>query len=221
MLAPALNPLILASLRTILAPQFLAEYGSKLLRLQSYKLQNLYQFSDFPWPSSVTEDFPTKHQVFDYIQSYAQHFDLLKHIRFNTKVVGIEYDQGLSDEEVRSWSSWNGNGQPFRDYQRKWKVYRVDFVIFCVGRFSDVTNIPEFPPKKGPEAFHGKVIHSMDYVAMDYESAANFVKGKLVTVVGLQKSALDIAMECTAANNGKPRTSLDSSISQLTENQKQ
>ncbi|TXG65019.1 hypothetical protein EZV62_012013 [Acer yangbiense] len=164
--------------------------------------------------SKVTEDFPTQHQVFDYIQSYAQHFDLLKHIRFNTKVVGIEYDQGLSDEEVRSWSSWNGNaGQPFHD-DRKWKVsvdntlnnstevYKVDFVILCIGRFSDVPNIPEFPPKKGPEAFHGKVIHSMDYAAMDYESAANFVKGKLVTVVGLQKSALDIAMECTAANNG-------------------
>ncbi|TXG65009.1 hypothetical protein EZV62_012003 [Acer yangbiense] len=160
--------------------------------------------------TSVTEDFPTQHQVFDYIQSYAQHFDVLKHIRFNTKVVGIEYDQGLSDEEVRSWSSWNGNaGQPFHD-DRKWQVSvdntlnnstEVDFVILCVGQFSDVPNIPEFPPKKGPEAFHGKVIHSMDYAAMDYESAANFVKGKLVTVVGLQKSALDIAMECTAANN--------------------
>ncbi|KAK4849512.1 hypothetical protein QYF36_025639 [Acer negundo] len=44
--------------------------------------------------------------------------------------------------------------------------------------------------------FHGKVIHS----AMDYESAANFVKGKQVTVVGFQKSALDIAMECSVAN---------------------
>ncbi|KAK0582074.1 hypothetical protein LWI29_021238 [Acer saccharum] len=191
--------------------------GVWIKTFETTKLQTpkpLYQFSDFPWPSSVTEDFPTQHQVFDYIQSYAQHFDLLKHIRFNTKVVGIEYDQGLSDEELRSWSSWNGNGQPFHDDQRKWKVsiedtlnnsievYKVDFVILCVGRFSDVPNIPEFPPKKGPEAFHGKVIHSMDYAAMDYESAANFVKGKLVTVVGLQKSALDIAMECTAANNG-------------------
>ncbi|GKV54041.1 hypothetical protein SLEP1_g60551, partial [Rubroshorea leprosula] len=62
--------------------------------IESTKLQTpkeLYQFSDFPWPSSVTDDFPNQHQVFDYIQAYARHFDLLKHIKFNNKVVGIEY----------------------------------------------------------------------------------------------------------------------------------
>ncbi|KAK0582390.1 hypothetical protein LWI29_025048 [Acer saccharum] len=37
----------------------------------------------------------------------------------------------------------------------------------------------------------------MDYAAMDYESATNFVKGKQVIVVGFHKSALDIAMECS------------------------
>ncbi|TXG48687.1 hypothetical protein EZV62_024562 [Acer yangbiense] len=159
---------------------------------------------------AFTENFPAQHKVFDYIQSYAQHFDLIKHIRFNTKVVGIEYE-GLSDKEIQSCSLWNGNGQPF-SFKGKWKVvvdstennstevHKVDFVILCVGRYCDVPSIPEFPPKKGPEAFHGKVIHSMDYAAMDYESAANFVKGKQVTVAGFQKSALDIAMECSVAN---------------------
>ncbi|KAL5856241.1 hypothetical protein ACOSQ4_006043 [Xanthoceras sorbifolium] len=184
--------------------------------IETTKLQTpkpLYQFSDFPWPSSVTEDFPTQNQVFDYIQSYAQHFDLIKHIRFNTKVVGIEYE-GLSEGEIQSWSLWNDNGQPVND-EGKWKVvvenmennstevHQVDFVILCVGRFSDVPNIPEFPPKKGPEAFRGEVIHSMDYAAMDYQSAANFVKRKQVTVVGFQKYSLDIAMECSAANGLK------------------
>ncbi|KAA8535934.1 hypothetical protein F0562_028412 [Nyssa sinensis] len=136
--------------------------------IETTKLQTpkvLFQFSDFQWPPSVTEEFPNQHQVFDYLQSYARHFDLLRHIRFNSKV-----------------------------------VYQVDFLILCVGRFSDVPNIPEFPPDKGPQAFHGKVIHSMEYAAMDYSSAAELVKGKRVAVVGLQKSALDIAMECSTAN---------------------
>ncbi|KAK3195829.1 hypothetical protein Dsin_027139 [Dipteronia sinensis] len=179
--------------------------GVWIKTIETTKLQTprpLYQFSDFPWPSSVTEDFPTQHQVFDYIQSYAQHFDLIKHIRFNTKVVGIEYEQGLSDKDLEG--KWKVVVvEENNTLNNSTEVHQVDFVILCLGRFSDVPNIPEFPPNKGPEAFHGKVIHSMDYAAMDYESAANFVKGKQVTVVGFQKSALDIAMECSEANGLK------------------
>ncbi|KAL2936876.1 putative flavin-containing monooxygenase 1 [Bienertia sinuspersici] len=134
--------------------------------------------------------------------SYANHFDLHKHIRFNTKVVSIKYE-GPSDEEIQSWDLWGGNGDPFGN-KGKWsittqdllnqsiQVMEIDFMILCLGRFSDVPNMPEYPEGKGPEVFEGKVMHSIDYSAMDYESARNLVKGKHVTVVGFQKTALDI-----------------------------
>ncbi|KAI4297855.1 hypothetical protein L6164_037718 [Bauhinia variegata] len=182
--------------------------------LATTKLQTpkaFYQFSDFDWPSSVTQDFPDHHQVSDYITSYAHHFDLLRHIKFNTKVEQIHYE-GSSEEEMRAWHLWNATGEPFGS-KGKWKLslrdtlnpeltqeYTVDFLILCIGRFSDVPNIPEFGPKKGPEVFRGKVIHSMDYASMDYETAIDFLKGKQVTVIGTQKSGLDIAMECSAVN---------------------
>ncbi|KAE9603452.1 hypothetical protein Lal_00008230 [Lupinus albus] len=170
----------------------------------------LFQFSDFPWPSSVTTLFPTQQQVLNYITAYAHHFDLLKHIIFNTKVLGIQY-QGPHQEACHLWG---GTGHPFNS-QSKWnisvrntindstEVYTVDFVILCIGRFSDVPNIPEFPINKGPEVFGGKVIHSMDYASMDSESATEFVKGKQVTIVGLHKCALDIAMLCSTLNGVK------------------
>lgn len=95
--------------------------------IKTTKLQtprDFYQFSDFPWPNSVTEEFPTQQQVLDYIQSYAKHFDLLKYIRFNTKVIGIEHE-GIPEKEIQSWNLWNGNGQPFSS-KGKWKVIVED-----------------------------------------------------------------------------------------------
>ncbi|XP_022140536.1 probable flavin-containing monooxygenase 1 [Momordica charantia] len=180
-----------------------------------------YQFSDFPWPKSVTDDFPDHNQVMDYLRSYADHFGLMKHIRFNSKVLSIEYD-GCSDDEIQAWTLWAGTGHAFGD-ARKWRLQLqdtltnlplqeivVDFVILCIGRFSDVPYIPKFPPNGGPEAFKaGKVLHSLEYAAMDFNSASDLIKDKQITVVGFQKSALDLAMECANANGPeKPCTVL-------------
>ncbi|OMP11614.1 putative flavin-containing monooxygenase 1-like protein, partial [Corchorus capsularis] len=72
-------------------------------------------------------------------------------------------------------------------------VYQVDFVVLALGRYS---GIPKFLLGKGPEVFHGEVIHFKDYAAMDYEVATKYIKGKRIVVVGAKRSALDIAMEC-------------------------
>ncbi|KAK1423000.1 hypothetical protein QVD17_18293 [Tagetes erecta] len=143
----------------------------KTTTLQSPK--PLYQFSDFPWPTSVTDIFPSQQQILNYLRSYAAHFNLIPHIHFHSQVKGISYD-GPSSE---TWSLWNGTGEPFPP-EGKWhvtventqtattQVYTVDFVILCLGRFKDVPNIPEFPTGKGLQVFRGHAIHSMEYAAM-------------------------------------------------------
>ncbi|KAI3694281.1 hypothetical protein L1987_77245 [Smallanthus sonchifolius] len=177
----------------------------KTTRLQIPK--PMYQFSDFPWPESVTDEFPTQHEMINYIRSYATHFNLTPHINFHSLVKGISYDGPSSDR----WSFWNGTGEPFPP-EGKWnvrventqtgitQVYTVDFVILCVGRFKDVPNMPKFPAGKGLEVFRGKAVHSQTFAEMDHDAAAKLVKGKKVVVVGFGKSGLDIARECAAIN---------------------
>jgi dimethylaniline monooxygenase (N-oxide forming) len=85
--------------------------------IQSTKLQTnkeSFQFSDFPWDSSVKEDCPSNQHVLHYVNSYAQHFSIIPYIRFNSKVIDIDYvGIGQSNEDINSWELWSGNGSPF------------------------------------------------------------------------------------------------------------
>ncbi|MBA0829324.1 hypothetical protein Goarm_013936 [Gossypium armourianum] len=186
--------------------------------IESTKLQtpkDFYQFSDFSWPREVKETYPDHTQVLEYLHAYALHFNILPRIKFNSKVTCIDYVTS-STADLHSWDLWGGSGEPFSPWG-KWRltvrngqnpsasaptdqVYQVDFVILCMGRYSDLPNIPDFPLNKGPEVFNGKVLHSMDYAAMDDDVAADLIKEKRVTVIGFQKSAVDIAAEVANKN---------------------
>ncbi|KAF3641374.1 hypothetical protein T459_33549 [Capsicum annuum] len=166
----------------------------------STKLQTpkpFYQFSDYPWPESVTEMFPDQQTVLEYIESYASHFDLIRHIQFNNTVLNLSYEcnGNSSISGDGEWNLWGDNGDVFNS-NGKWNVSVQDTRTLS----TQVPNIPEFPQNKGPEAFEGEVIHSMDYSKMDPKTAANFVRGKHVAVVGFLRSGQDIARECSMVN---------------------
>lgn len=85
--------------------------------LQTPKLA--FQFSDFPWPTTITNSCPTHGEVLEYIQSYARHFQLLQYIEFNSKVIGMDFvnnsengfisfaDAAWSGEAFGSGGSWH------------------------------------------------------------------------------------------------------------------
>lgn len=58
-------------------------------KLQSHRRD--YEFNDFPWHERDNSDFPTHLEILKYLHSYAQHFDVMKNIRFNSKVVEIRF----------------------------------------------------------------------------------------------------------------------------------
>lgn len=72
----------------------------------STKLQSLrcdYEFSDYPWPERDNSSFPSHTQILDYLHSYATYFDLLKFVRFNSKVVELRFvgDRDATDADGR------------------------------------------------------------------------------------------------------------------------
>ncbi|KAK4342357.1 hypothetical protein RND71_038173 [Anisodus tanguticus] len=151
-----------------------------------------YEFSDFPWTQRDNTSFPTYQEILDYLDSYAQHFDVLKFVKFNSKVVEIKF---VGDREMNYFGAYGSllTGNPW---------YAFEFLVMCTGKYGDIPNIPNFPQKKGPEVFKGQVLHTLDYSKLDQEASTRLVKGKKVAVVGYKKSAIDLAVECAEANQG-------------------
>ncbi|XP_015267311.1 PREDICTED: dimethylaniline monooxygenase [N-oxide-forming] 3 isoform X1 [Gekko japonicus] len=134
-------------------------------------------FPDFPFP----EDFPnylhnTKLQ--EYIQMFAEHFDLLKYIKFKTLVIHVR--KRLDFPITGQWEvETETEGQVELDV--------FDAVMVCSGHHV-YPNIPanNYP---GMEKFKGKYFHSREYKGPEK------FRGKRALVVGLGNSGSDIAVE--------------------------
>ncbi|XP_028777361.1 probable flavin-containing monooxygenase 1 [Neltuma alba] len=171
-----------------------------------------FEFSNFPWPQRDSSSFPSHLEVLEYLHNYATHFDVLKLVQLNSKVVQIRY---VGDQTNKSELGTLLTGRPVWEIAventqlKALQWYAFEFVVVCIGKYGDVPRMPEYSPNKGPEVFKGKVLHTMDYSKLDKEEAQELFRGKRVAVVGYKKSAIDLAMECAEANagcEGKPCT---------------
>ncbi|KAI8483285.1 hypothetical protein Bbelb_390260 [Branchiostoma belcheri] len=75
--------------------------------------KEMMSFSDFPFPKDTPPYLPY-HRVYTYLQDYAQHFDLKKHIRFGTQVSRIQKTEDFDETgrwEVRTVQTGHGDGE--------------------------------------------------------------------------------------------------------------
>ncbi|KAK3739145.1 hypothetical protein RRG08_045374 [Elysia crispata] len=148
-------------------------------------------FSDFPCPASYPPFLP--HYLFqEYLVKYAEHFQLLEHIKFNTRVIKVskteDHDStGRWRLKLKTCSPETATDQPQRGTEDvdEWEE-EFDAVIAATGFYSEAKS-PEIPGLS--TSFTGTVSN-----ACSFTDASPF-QGKTVLVVGSANSATDIAVE--------------------------
>lgn len=130
------------------------------------------EFPDFPFPGRDKKSFEPYSEVLSYYESYADHFDLKKHIKCSHNVIRVS---PIENEK------WEIIVKDLVNNILETTVY--DAVFVASGLFS-VPNIPEI---EGASEFKGKVIHSHDF------RDAERYRGERVLVVGRGTSGKDIA----------------------------
>ncbi|KIW06590.1 uncharacterized protein PV09_02306 [Verruconis gallopava] len=140
-------------------------------------------YSDFPvsdaWKRGGREgDIPmflNQEETAFYLEQYAQHFGLLKYVRFGWKVTQLQ-----RDGENQKWIL---NTLCPRLGESRTELY--DKIIIATGQHHS----PLVPQIEGTESFTGKTLH-----ASEFKSKESF-RGQAVLIVGSSNSAGDIASE--------------------------
>lgn len=134
-------------------------------------------YSDFP-PESRMANFMHNTEMYRYLQEYAKHFELEKHISFQHKVNSIN-----RNEDYEKTGRWKVN---YTDDKGVGHDAIFDGVLLCSGHHTT----PNWPSKfQGQDDFKGRIIHSHSY--KDHRG----YEDKTVVVVGVGNSGGDVAVE--------------------------
>ncbi|KAI1280845.1 Dimethylaniline monooxygenase [N-oxide-forming] 2 [Halotydeus destructor] len=125
-------------------------------------------FSDFP-PNHDTALFLSHGDAQKYLEDYAEHFDLRRHIRFNSTVSEVSRREDLT---------WKVDYRDATGDQSD--IFQA--VLICTGLHCQ----PSIPDLPGLKSFKGPVIHTSQYKSSDA------LRGKDVLIVGIGPSACDV-----------------------------
>ncbi|DAA76291.1 TPA_exp: Uncharacterized protein A8136_0963 [Trichophyton benhamiae CBS 112371] len=129
-------------------------------------------FTDFPFPDD-TPDFPTASHMAKYLASYAEHFQVMPHVRLSTNIHRASWNEMKHKWEIEI--------SPVGNEDQK-TVQEFDKVIHALGP----DQVPNIPKVAGIEKFKGDVQHSVTF------KSADDYAGKRVLVVGFGNTAADV-----------------------------
>jgi|GEM_PF-2132224 dimethylaniline monooxygenase (N-oxide forming) len=124
-------------------------------------------FTDFPWDEKMP-DFPTTENMCEYLEKYAQHFNLHPCIKLHHRVLHV------SQKEKKWLVVYTDNGMEKEEF--------YDAVIVASGKYGK----PVLPDIKGLNDFGGVKLHSSEFHGQDF-------KGQTVLVVGGSTSGTSIS----------------------------
>lgn len=129
-----------------------------------------FRFTDHDWSMF----YPLRDEIYAYMRTVAEKFDLRRHIRFGTEVKLAEYDAATQQWIV---TVTNDQGEA--------EQLTADIVVSAVGIF----NPPLTPDLKGLESFQGEVLHTANW-----REGAD-LSGKRVALIGTGASAMQVGPE--------------------------
>lgn len=139
--------------------------------------KEVMSFSDFPCP----KEFPNyMHNtlVNKYLKMYAERFDLVKYVKFNTSITAVQ-----KPEDFTSSGQWNVTIKDEKTGKVREEIF--DAVMVCTGHHAK-PHLPRFP---GMDNFKGKIIHTHYYrKPFGYEN-------KRIVVIGIGNSGVDASVE--------------------------
>lgn len=121
-------------------------------------------FRDWKWSMR----YPDHWEIRDYLNTVADKYDLKKLVKFNTRIVAMEWDDDLS-----RWTLTTDAGEK----------YRAQFVVEGVGLLS-ATN---FPKIQGQDSFKGELYHTARWPHEPVD-----LTGKRIAVIGTGSSGVQV-----------------------------
>ncbi|KAJ4895279.1 putative indole-3-pyruvate monooxygenase YUCCA3 [Raphanus sativus] len=144
-------------------------------RLKLHLPKQFCQLPNFPFPEDYPE-YPTKFQFIQYLEDYANHFEISP--KYNETVQSAKYDETFGLWRVKTISKSGPLGSCEYEY-----ICRT--LVVATGENAEKV-VPDF---EGLEDFGGDVLH-----AGDYKSGGRY-QGKNVLVVGCGNSGMEVSLD--------------------------